>query len=106
MALAYSAADVFVLPSLTDNFPNTMIESICCGTPVIAFPTGGIPEAIQHAENGIICENCDYQLLANKLINFYEGEYIFDREKIAQESAKKFNAITQAKQYLDIYYSF
>ncbi|SFE68475.1 glycosyltransferase [Thermoflexibacter ruber] len=103
MALAYSAADVFVLPSLTDNFPNTMIEAICCGTPVIAFPTGGIPEAIQHTKNGIICEKSDYQLLANELIKFYEGEYRFDREKIAQESAKKFNAIAQAKQYLDIY---
>ncbi|WP_448518886.1 glycosyltransferase, partial [Rhodoflexus sp.] len=56
MAMIYSAADAFILPSLMDNFPNTMLESIACGTPVIAFPIGGIPEAIRHGENGFICE--------------------------------------------------
>ncbi len=106
MALVYNAADIFILPSLADNFPNTMIESICCGTPVMAFPTGGIPEAIQHRENGIICEKADAQLLANELLKFYNEEYIFDRQKIAQASAKKYDSVEQAKQYLEVYHSF
>jgi len=106
MALVYNAADIFVLPSLADNFPNTMIESICCGTPVIAFPTGGIPEAIQHRENGIICEKADAQLLANELLKFYGEEYIFDRQKIAHASAKKYDSVEQAKRYSEIYHSF
>jgi glycosyltransferase involved in cell wall biosynthesis len=50
----YNAADVFVLPSLEDNLPNTIMESMACGTPVVAFNTGGIPEMINHLENGYL----------------------------------------------------
>ncbi len=106
MTLIYNAADVFVLPSLMDNFPNTMIESLCCGTPVITFPTGGIPEAIKHNENGIICEKADANLLAQALIDFYEEKYTFAREKIAIDSAKKYSYQGIAKQYISLYQDF
>lgn len=52
----YNAADVFVAPSLEDNLPNTIIESMACGTPVVAFHTGGIPEIIDHKYNGYLAE--------------------------------------------------
>ncbi len=52
MSLAYSAADIFVLPSLEDNLPNTMLESMSCGTPVVAFDAGGIPDAVIHDKTG------------------------------------------------------
>ena len=42
----YSSADIFLNPTLEDNFPTTHIESLACGTPVITFRTGGAPEAI------------------------------------------------------------
>lgn len=51
----YSDADVFVNPTLEDNFPTTNIESLACGTPVITYNTGGSPEAINN-ETGIIVE--------------------------------------------------
>lgn len=54
LASAYSAADVFVLPSVQDNLPNTVMESMSCGTPVVAFRTGGVPEMIDHLENGYL----------------------------------------------------
>ncbi len=106
IALAYSAADAFVLPSLMDNFPNTMLESICCGTPVITFPTGGIPEAILANENGIICQKADENVLAQILIGFYEGNYSFERAKIAKNAAEKYDEIIQANQYINLYQSF
>lgn len=56
LALAYRAADVFVLPSLEDNLPNTVMESLSCGTPVVAFSTGGIPDMVQHEYNGYLAE--------------------------------------------------
>ncbi|MDF1548084.1 MAG: glycosyltransferase [Bacteroidales bacterium] len=52
----YAAADVFVLPSLEDNLPNTIMESLSCGTPTVAFNSGGIPEMIDHQKNGYLAE--------------------------------------------------
>lgn len=46
LAELYSVADVFVNPTLEDNFPTTNIEALACGTPVITFDTGGSPEAV------------------------------------------------------------
>ncbi len=56
LARCYSAADVFITPSLEDNLPNTVLESLACGTPVVAFTTGGIPDMVQHKANGYLAE--------------------------------------------------
>ena len=48
----YAACDVFVLPSLAENFPLMLLESMACGTPAIAFATGGIVEALEHEYSG------------------------------------------------------
>ena len=61
---AYNAASVFVLPSLEDNLPNTVMEALACGTPVVAFDTGGIPEMISHLETGYLAEYRSAQSLA------------------------------------------
>lgn len=63
----YTAADLFVLPSLEDNLPNVIIESLMCGTPVLAFQTGGIPEMIINHKNGILVEAGNVDLLAEGL---------------------------------------
>jgi glycosyltransferase involved in cell wall biosynthesis len=52
LALAYGAVDVFIAPSVIDNLPNTVMEAMACGTPTAAFQVGGIPEMIDHQENG------------------------------------------------------
>ncbi|MFC4873123.1 glycosyltransferase [Negadavirga shengliensis] len=57
--LIYNAADVFVAPSLADNLPTTIIESMCCGTPVVGFKTGGIPDIIEHGRNGYLADYKD-----------------------------------------------
>ena len=56
LALCYTAADVFISPSLEDNLPYTVMESLACGTPVVAFTTGGIPDMVQHLENGYLAK--------------------------------------------------
>ena len=56
LALCYSAADVFLAPSLEDNLPNTVMESLACGTPLAAFTTGGIPDMVKHKYNGYLAE--------------------------------------------------
>ena len=54
MAELYNAADVFVLPSLSENLPNTIMESMACGVPCVGFEVGGIPEEIDHMKNGYV----------------------------------------------------
>ncbi|SEO37683.1 glycosyltransferase [Mucilaginibacter sp. OK283] len=54
LALHYAAADAFLIPSLEDNLPYTVMESLACGTPVIAFTTGGIPDMVKHEYNGYL----------------------------------------------------
>lgn len=54
LALIYSAADVMVIPSIQDNLPNTVIESLACGTPCVAFSIGGMPDMIEHKKNGYL----------------------------------------------------
>lgn len=52
LAELYAASDVFVLPSLQENLPNTLIEAMSCGVPAVAFDTGGVTDVIDHAVNG------------------------------------------------------
>lgn len=54
MAAVYAACDVFVIPSLEENLPNTIMESLACGTPAVGFKTGGIPEMIEHGVTGLV----------------------------------------------------
>ena len=57
LAMCYSAADVFLAPSLEDNLPYTVLESLACGTPVVAFTTGGIPDMVEHKISGYLAEH-------------------------------------------------
>lgn len=59
LALAYSAADVFVLPARQDNLPNTAVESLACGTPVVAFSIGGLPDILNHKVTGWLSQPFD-----------------------------------------------
>lgn len=56
MAACYAAADIFVLPTRQDNLPNSLLESIACGTPIVSFNVGGVPEVITHMETGFLAE--------------------------------------------------
>jgi glycosyltransferase involved in cell wall biosynthesis len=56
MTKIYNASDVFIAPSLADNLPYTVFEALSCGTPVVGFRTGGIPDLIAHKENGYLVE--------------------------------------------------
>jgi len=56
LALVYSAGDVYLAPSTQDNLPNTVMESIACGTPCVAFNIGGMPDMIEHQVNGFLAK--------------------------------------------------
>lgn len=60
----YNSADVFVLPSLDENLPNTIMEAMACGVPSVGFKVGGIPEMIDHQKNGYVAKYKDSADLA------------------------------------------
>jgi glycosyltransferase involved in cell wall biosynthesis len=62
MALVYAAADVFLAPSLEDNLPNTVLEALSCGTPVVAFNIGGMPDMVTHRANGYLAQGLHWVL--------------------------------------------
>lgn len=101
--LAYSAADVFVVPSVADNQPTTVQESLSCGTPVVGFKVGGIPDMIKHKENGYLAEYKDAEDIAEG-INFclqanLKGYILpgFQPEIIIQKHLKLFEYIKAFK---------
>ena len=63
----YSAVDLFVCPSLIDNLPNTILESMACGTPVVASNAGGIPDMVHRGETGWLYNDNSSQACANAL---------------------------------------
>lgn len=63
----YSAADVFVLPSLEDNLPLTGLEAMACGTAVVGFNTGGIPDYVRPGQTGLLARTADGQDLGTRL---------------------------------------
>ncbi|GAB4110565.1 MAG: hypothetical protein OHK0057_37420 [Thermoflexibacter sp.] len=103
MAVAYNAADCLVIPSRNENYPNVIIEALCCGLPVIGFPVGGVKEAIIDAENGYLCGEVSAQALQLTIEKFLSYSQFFDKEKIAKDAIKKYSAETQAKKYIELY---
>jgi len=65
LAIIYNSVDVFVGPSLEDNLPNTILESLHCGTPVVSFDVGGLPDMVDHKKNGYLAKYKDSADLAN-----------------------------------------
>lgn len=67
LAAAYSAADLFVMPTLAENLPNTVLESMACGTPAVAFAVGGVADAVRPGETGWLVRPADADDLASTL---------------------------------------
>ncbi|MFN8257022.1 MAG: glycosyltransferase family 4 protein [Bacteroidales bacterium] len=104
IAKVYNVADIFVLPSLEDNLPNTIMESMACGTPVVAFNTGGIPEMVDHMANGYLADYKSAHDLACGI------KFILEHEQPALLSKKCIEKVemnyTQniiARKYQDLY---
>ena len=100
----YNAADVFVLPSLSENLPNTIMEAMACGVPCVAFKVGGIPEEIDHQKNGYVAAYRDADDLANGI------EWVLqeaDYESLSQQAVHKvsqcYSQQSVALKYLDVY---
>ena len=100
----YNCADVFVIPSLEDNLPNTIMEAMACGVPCVGFRVGGIPEMINHQLNGYVANFKDVNDLAKGIK--WVIEHPHKEELSAQALAKVAQNYSQqavASRYIEVY---
>jgi glycosyltransferase involved in cell wall biosynthesis len=102
----YSMADVTVSPSVEDNLPNIIMESMACGTPVIGFDTGGIPEMIDHEQNGYLAQ---YKSATDLAKGIHHVLFTANAATMATAARNKvlanFGNEKVAQQYIDVYRS-
>jgi len=104
MSLVYSAADVFVAPSRQDNMPATVMESLACGTPVVAFDIGGMPDMIEPMKNGYLAKPFQSDDLARgiKWVVDHVDQVALSNRSRAKMMAE-YNIKDIARRYLDLY---
>lgn len=96
-ALLMNAAALIFPINWPEPFGMVMIEAMACGTPVIAFKNGSVPEIIQHGINGFITESIDEACIATK--NLHK----INRLVCRHEFEKKYTASIMADHYIDLY---
>ena len=104
MVELYNSVDAFVLPSLSENLPNTIMEAMACGVPCVAFDVGGIPEMIDHKENGFLARFQNVEDLANGIRYVLSPE---NNERLGKAARAKviecYSEKIVAQQYIKVY---
>lgn len=87
----YNACDIFVTPSLADNYPNVLVEAMACGLPCIGFNVGGIPEIITDGESGMIIKNINSIELHTGIMKMIEKIDLENYSKNAKKQIREKN---------------
>lgn len=104
LALAYSAADVFVCPSREESFSNTTLESLSCGTPVVGFSVGGIPDMVDHKINGMLATPYNSHELADGIVHILASdECRREMGEAARKKASRYDMSVVASRYVTLY---
>jgi len=105
MAIAYSAADVFVAPSIQENLSNMVLEAMACGVPSVAFDIGGMPDMIEHKRTGYLARPYEVEDLEKGIL------WVLDNNKRGSELSRpcrqkveeNFSDVISAKRYSALY---
>ena len=107
LSVLYSMADVFIIPSLQEAFGQTAIEAMACGTPVVGFDTGGIPDMVRPGETGWLAETGNVRSLRQAIESALENEG--ERRRMGQRCREvveeEYTLERQARQYKSLYES-
>lgn len=103
----YSAADVFVITSNYDNFPNAVLEAMACELPIIGTRVGGIPQQVKNGENGLIVESNNVEEFKNAVLNLLNDKEL--RKEMGKRNRKtvirNYSWLESAKKLKRIYES-
>ncbi len=100
----YNNADIFINPTLEDNFPTTNIEALACGTPVITFNTGGSGECI-NMNNGRITKEKNEQAILDEIKYIIDNKTKYNRLEISEFAHDKYSKSKMSTSYYDLYKS-
>ena len=94
-----------MIPSLQDNLPNTVLESMACGTPIVGFEVGGIPDMVQHGKTGLLARPHDAQALENAIIELLKQ---YQRRSLLSSNCRRvavhrYSLARQAIRYYQLY---
>jgi len=100
----YNAADFFIIQSIEDNLPNTVLESLACGTPVIGFNIGGIPDMVENNKSGLLCDINDEAHFVKNIESLIEmNDYNSFSKSGRLTIENKFSDKKVAKELIDLY---
>jgi glycosyltransferase involved in cell wall biosynthesis len=104
LVILYNASDVTVVPSLQENLSNTIMESLSCGTPAVAFDIGGNGDMVEHKRNGYLAKPFDPLDLANG-IEWVLSAPNYDEicQNAREKVLKEFDSRVVAKKYIELY---
>ena len=106
LQMAYNAADLVLHPAPVDNLPNTVAESLSCGTPVLAFDTGGLPEMVIPQQSGWLVPAGDHAEMINTLKGIlHTRSYSALRNSSRSSASEKFQSSKIGKEYQDLFIS-
>ncbi|WP_345786217.1 glycosyltransferase [Coraliomargarita algicola] len=105
LALFYSSLDLFAVPSLQDNLPNTVLESMACGTPCVGFDVGGLPDMIRPGHTGFLAPVGDVQALSAQISKAVSdcGQLEVYGANCREVALNEYTLELQAKRYIDLY---
>ena len=102
LAAVYQQGDAFILFSNFENLPVVMLESLCCGVPVIGTRVGDVPEYI-NGKNGLLVDSKNEIQLLEAMEKMYSNKGKYNALEIRKEVADKVNAAAIAEQFLAVY---
>jgi protein O-GlcNAc transferase len=105
MASYYSLSDLLVYPSVNDVFGLVVAESLACGTPVVTFRTGGIPEIVEHMKTGYIAPQGDIDKIIDGVMIYYNNVELRKRVEIdgPLRVKQKFSVDVMVDNYIRLY---
>ena len=105
LASVYAAADVFVTASLMESYGLTSVEALACGTPVVAFRVGGIPESAPEGQGAILCEPQNADALLGSITTLQKSPQLRERlGRLGYETVHHRNSATSfANSFAQLY---
>jgi glycosyltransferase involved in cell wall biosynthesis len=104
-AISYSAADLFVFPTRADNLPLVLQESMACGTPMVSFKIGGVPDLVRPGIRGYLAEPEDFKDFSSGIVQLLEDNDQLQQmgQRCRQVALREYSLHLQITKYIDLY---